>query len=661
MSTKRARGVVNTNSHHQPYPLELRRIPIIQFCHRAIFALIVFVLIYSVLAYGTTQAWNQGPLVVAIMLAAVFWSVRLLVAHEAQVVFSPLGAPLILTSGYVIARYVLAKVEFAGRSNMVLTVAAVLFFFIVLNDIRHRWQITTLVWVVTGLGAVLAVLGFCQVLTGGHWVLGQPQFALYRGRASGTFFRPADLAVYLQIALALAGANFILSRRTPEGKKGLAFVGLVIGGGLLLTFSLWHWISWGAALGVLALFAVRKRTWHFRWVIAGGGVLLVVVATMVTEIRRIQSHPIPAEAGESFRKDVQMLLNPPALDSRSQLSQRALWKSAMSIGQVSVLMGAGSGMIPNLFPNYRSFQGRMEHCPNLYLDVYAEYGVIGIALLLWLAVVCGLSMIRILRLRDIRYSEYRLSNRYAFVVAGLAILAVCAVDGGFDLNLHTSGGLLFPIVTIMAAALTCGVHRRVNEEGQQHQHGRHTSIRLYGPSRYVVVAGLGGLVLLLGTNSIKTYPAELLLRRGQHALDQMDWDKAEKSFQFAWRFDRRSCKVAEALGDLNLARATWNRPEREALSAKAIEWYNRALTLNQYAYDVRAKIARLNDALEGNSAQALADYRLALDVDPHNASYHVLLGQHYWREGDTAEAQNQFQMAHDLGATETTPVDERAK
>ena len=640
--------------------MEVRRIPIIQFCHRTIFALIVFVLIYSVVAYGTTQAWNQGPLVIAIMLAAVFWAVRLLVAYEAQVVFSPLGAPMILAGIYIIMRYVLSKVEFAGRSNMVLAVAAVLFFFIVLNDIRHRWQITTLVWVVTGLGALSAVLGFWQVLTGGQWVLGLPQFALYRGRASGTFFRPADLAVFLQIALAVAGANFILSRRTPAEKQGLAFASLAISGGLLLTFSFWHWLSWGAALGVLVLFAVRKRTWHFRWVIAGAGVLIVLAVALVIGIRELQSHPIPVEEEASLQKNVQTLLNPPAVDSHSQLSQRALWKAAISIGQVSVWMGAGSGMIPNLFPKYRSFQGRMEHCPNLYLDIYAEYGVIGIALLLWLGVVCGLSMTRILRLRDIRYSEYRLSNRYAFVVAGLAILALCIVDGGFNLNLHAAGGLLFPIVTIMAAALTCGVHRRVNEEGQQHQHGRHTSIRLYGPSRYVVVAGLGGLVLLLGTNSVKTYPAELLLRRGQHALDQMDWDKAENSFQFAWRFDRRSYKVAEALGDLNLARATWNRSDRTALSAKAIEWYNRALTLNQYAYDVRAKIARLNDALEAHSPQALADYRLVLDGDLRNASYHVLLGQHYWRAGSMAEAHYQFHLARELGATETIPGDEPA-
>lgn len=639
----------------------MQRIPIIQFCHRAIFALIVFVLIYSVIAYGTTQVWTQAPLVIAVIAAAIFWAVRLLVAYEAQVVFSPMGAPILISGIYLIIRYVLTRVEFFSRSNLLVALAAVLFFFIVLNDIRHRWQVTALVWIVTGLGGVLAVAGLWQVLSGGQWVLGQPQFALYRGHASGTFFRPADLAVFLQIALAVAAANFILSRRSKSEKIGLAFASLAIGGGLFLTFSLWHWFAWGAALGVLAFFAVRKRTWHFRWVIAGSCVLAVVAAIVVLGVRRSRSQVAASEEGVSLGS-AGFAANPSASammsDAPAHLSRRALWKAALAVGRSSNWLGAGSGMIPCLFPKYRNFQGRMDHCPNLYLDVYAEFGVIGVGLLIWLTVKSGLTMLRILRLRDTRYSEYRLSNRYAFVVAGLAVLAVLVVDGGFDLNLHAAG-LLFPVMTVLAAALTCGVHRRVNEEGQQHQPGRHTSIRLYGPSRYVVVAGMAGLILLLGTNLIKTYPAELLLRHGQHAAEQMNWDKAETAFQLAWKFDRRNYKVAEALGDLYAARATWNRRERESLSAKAFEWYNRAVTLNQYAVDVRAKIGRLNEALS-RATEALAAYRLALDADRHNASYHVLLGRYYWRTGDAAEAQNQFQIARELGATETLPIDETA-
>ena len=270
-----------------------------------------------------------------------------------------------------------------------------------------------------------------------------------------------------------------------------------------------------------------------------------------------------------------------------------------------------------------------------------------------------MTLLRILHLRDLRYSEYRLSNRYAFVVAGLAILGVGVEAGALDLNLH-AGGLLFPLVTIMAAALTCGVHRRVNEEGQQHQPGRHTSIRLYGPSRYVVVAGMAGLVVLLGTNLVRTYPAEVLLRRGQRALDQMKWDQAERALLLAWRLDHRNYAIAAAMGDLYTAQATWNRHDRDGLSVKAFEWYNRTLTLNEYAMDVRVKMGRLADGLGGRSNEALADYQRAIDADPHNASYHVFLGQHYLRVGDPAEAHHQLQLARELGAVEVLSAGETA-
>src|SRR5205814_2234369 len=102
-------------------------------------------------------------------------------------------APLMVVSMYAVFRYALAEVEPVSRYSLVLTVTAVLFFFIVLNDIRHRWQVTVIVWTLTGLGVLLSVYSFWQVMRGGHWVLGIPQHEPYRGRASGTFFRPADL------------------------------------------------------------------------------------------------------------------------------------------------------------------------------------------------------------------------------------------------------------------------------------------------------------------------------------------------------------------------------------------------------------------------------------------------------------------------------------
>ena len=628
-----------------------------QFCHRAIFALIVFVLGYSVVAYGTAQTWTQGPVIIAVLLAVVFWAIRLAVADNPEIVFSPLGLPLLITGSYLVVRYALSEVESVGRFSLLMPVTAGIFFFVVLNDIRHRWQITALVWIVTGLGVLLAMYASFQATRGGQWVLAQPQFAQYLGRGSGTFFRPTDLAAFLQIAFALAAANFILSHRSKMQKLGFAFASIAIGGGLLLTLSPGHWIAWGVLFCVLVFFAIRKRTWHFRWVMAGLSILAVVGVIIVVGIQKQVGGS--TDEGPSLQTKLDNMVNSqsaPATSATQILDPQSFWEAALSIGQSNIWIGSGGGMFPWLFPRWRTGQGIVEHCPNQYLDVFAAYGLIGIGLLIWIGTSLTLVLVRIIRLRDTKYAAYQLSNRYAFVVAGLAIMAAGIVDAWVDLRLQT-GGLLFPLTTVSAVALTCGVHRRIEEESQRLNPGHHMVVPLSGASRFVVVAGLAGLVLLIGNWTLATYPSMLLLRHGQQAVERLDWDDAERLYQRAWRFDQRNYQIAAAMGDLHAARATWNLRQRDTLSQTAFQWYNRAITLNRYATDVRIKIGRLHDLLE-HRAEALAAYQFALDADARNASYHVALGRHYHHWGDVVEEQHQFRLARELGATETLPIDE---
>jgi len=630
----------NAKSHHQPSFLDETRSPVVRFCHRAIFALTLFVLVYSVLAYGAAQSWSQGPVIIAVALAAGFWALRIVVFREVQTVFSPLAAPLVVAGIYAIMRYVLAEVEPISRSQMLLAVTAVMFFFVVVNDIRHRWQVTIIVWVITGLGVFLSGYGLWQVLRSGNWVLGRPQLEAYWGQASGTFGRPADLAAFLHIAFAVAGANFLLSRRSQPEKMGFAFACIIITGGLFLTFSPLLWSGWLVILFVLGGFVIRKRGWHFRWVIAGACILAVVIIAVLFVSRSLQ---------------------PPVLSPGPSL--RASWTSALSIGQRNLWMGSGAGMFPWLYPAHRTVQGLVEHCPNQFLQAFAEYGATGLLLLLWLIGGFLIGTVQILRLRDEKYSAHRLSNRYAFAVAGLATAAGLATDAAFNLNLRV-GGVLFPLLTVMATTLTCGVHRRVGESEQKKLPGRYLTVRMHGFSRFVLVAGLGGLILLIGTRLRKDYPSVLFLRRGQQVLERLDWKGAEINLLRAWKFDNRSFATAEAMGDLYVARATWNLRDREALSKEAFSWYNRVKTLNPYNYDILIKTGRLHDLLGKREPQrdpALAAYRAALAGDPRNASYHVQLGQHYLRVGDLPQAQRNFQIARQLDATEILPTDEVVK
>ncbi len=653
------RSVVSTRSHHKPLFWELQKVvSIVQFCHRVIFALIVFVLCYSVVAYGTTQEWTQGPVIIAVLLAVFFWAIRLALVNGAEMVLSPLSLPMLFTGSYLIIRYALSDVEPVSRSSMLMPVTAVIFFFVVLNEIRHRWQVTTVVWLITGLGALLALYGLFQSTIGARWVLGKAQFAQYFGHASGTFFRPANLAMFLKIAFAIAAANFILSHRPKIEKIGFAFICLITGCGLFLTLSPEYWIGWIAMFCVLVFFAVRTRTWRFRWVIAGLSILAVVGSTIV--MSKYKPSGDSNTEGTSLQAELDNLVlaqSPLAKNETPVLSPRSLREAALAVGHPNIWIGSGGGMFPWLFPLWRTnhgiVQGVVEHCPNQYLDVFASYGLMGVGLMLWIGIHLVLALVQIIRLRDTKYGTNRPSNRYALVAAGLAIMAAVIVDAWIDLRLHT-GGLLFPLTAVSAIALTCGIHRRIDEERKHPRPGHHITLSLTGSSRIPIVVGLVGIMLLIGSRVVATYPSALFLRHGQQALERLDWSAAERAYQRAWRFNKRDYKVATAIGDLYAARSTWKLSQRDALSQSAFEWYNRSIKLNQYNTDIRIKIGRLYDTLNQREA-AMAAYQVALDTDPRNASYHVALGQHYQRWGDAAEAEHQFRLARELGATEALP------
>lgn len=86
--------------------------------------------------------------------------------------------------------------------------------------------------------------------------------------------------------------------------------------------------------------------------------------------------------------------------------------------------------------------------------------------------------------------------------------------------------------------------------------------------------------------------------------------------------------MAAGAGDYYAALATWNKPQRDTLANEALRWYDRAFSINPYAYDVLTKTGKLYDSI-GLQQLAAERFQRALQFDPRNASYHRELGYHY--------------------------------
>jgi putative inorganic carbon (HCO3(-)) transporter len=612
----------------EPQPL------LVRVCQHGIFLLVLFILIFSPLAFGAVRPWAQGPILLAVGLATLLWVIRILAAREVPAVLSPLGAPVLVLGTYVIIRYGLSEVEPVARPEALLGLGAVLFFFLVLNHVRHRWHITVLVWIWTILGTGLALYGISQVIAGSEWVWAFPQYDRYIGRASGTFIRPSQFAGYLQLVFPLAAANFLFSRRTFREKVGLFFACLVMSAAVLLSFSRGGWLGWFAALLVLAVYVVRRRGNKFRWAVIGGGALGIIVIAALIGIQSMREQPL-------------------GIGPETELYQLPQWRSAVEIGRRNPWLGSGPSMYKWLYPSLRTLQGQPDYASNEYLNLFADYGLIGCGLILWVTVAFVPAAIQILEVRAARYSAATPSNRYAFVVGSLAAFAAALVQASLDLNLHAPANG-FTLAAIMAVVLTCGVHVRDADNEDVNRPGEYAALRMKGVNKLVLVTALLVAAALLAMRSRRSYPSYLSLRMAERANIQMDWPKAEKYYLRAAMLDKRNFEAATALGEFYSARATWNARERETLCDNALRWYERALTLNPYASDVLIKMARVYDVL-GKRELAAERFDRAFQADPNNASYHAQRGLHYLRWGDRDKALTSFRRAYELGGSNPLP------
>jgi tetratricopeptide (TPR) repeat protein len=618
----------NVRSHHAEDPtFGISRKELVRLAGEAAFWFSSLAVILAPLLHGATTVFSQGPLMILVMLAALCWILRLALISEARAVFSLVGGPVVVLATYVVVRYTLAaETESIARPDMMLATMAGLLFFLLLNNIRHRWQVTFLAIMWTGLGTVEALYGFFQSVSGEV--------------ATGTFVTTQDFSVYLQLAIAVALSKFLFSRHELRHKIGFALCAILMTFVLVLCGAHPFWSGTVASLAVISFYLIRRRSWRFRWAAMGLCVFLTVVVTgligFYTLHRQESAVRVPNTSASASDKSGGWPIPP-------------LWKSAIAIGQHNLLMGAGPRMFRWVFSTQRRVQSNPQSPGNAYLEVFAEYGTAGYLLLLWLLVSFIIAIVQILKLRADRYSSSTLSNRYAMALASFAGVAAVAVDACFDFNPRTAGTLL-NLVALMAAGLTCGVQHHGKTDQVIYHPGKHSTLRLTGITRWVIIASVVVFVILLGSRLEKSYPSSWLMRLGrqQHAL--LNWNGAAARYRQAWSFDRRSFDATCALGDLFCARATWSSNQRAENVVEAIQWYERALVLNPYAYDILISEGRLYD-LTGQRQQAFSAFQRAVQADPNNAEYYVALGLHRDRWGEPGKAADCFNTARELTAT----------
>ena len=226
-----------------------------------------------------------------------------------------------------------------------------LMFFLATQALRSRSD----VWLVV---AAIAATGLIQVSGLAIGVLTGSQTISTDTRATGTVIDPNLFAGYLVlIAPLVVAVGLALKPRWSVVPTTIALLAICLA--LLATLSRSGWLGLLTGLLVLAVLLPRRR-----WQILGGAAVIAIV---------LVAAGLATDIGTRLSGDT---ANSPA----NMLADRAgVWAAAIGIFLNHPLFGVGVANFVNYYPEYSGNPYGLNHAHNIFLNMAAERGIVGLA------------------------------------------------------------------------------------------------------------------------------------------------------------------------------------------------------------------------------------------------------------------------------------------
>ncbi|PYJ01549.1 MAG: hypothetical protein DME25_17885 [Verrucomicrobia bacterium] len=159
-------------------------------CEKGILSLVLAILVYSPMAFGTVPQGGFDPFLVVEWLTVailIVWFVRFCINPKHRLLWPPICWPVLAFLAYAIGRYLTSDVEFLARQEMIKVLVYGAIFYAIVNNL-HRQETTQII----GLALIFLAMGLSlfaiyQFLTGYDYVWNLYKPEGYRKRGSGTF------------------------------------------------------------------------------------------------------------------------------------------------------------------------------------------------------------------------------------------------------------------------------------------------------------------------------------------------------------------------------------------------------------------------------------------------------------------------------------------
>ncbi len=391
----------------------------------------------------------------------------------------------LLFVAYIVMRGIFSPVDYFAREDIMLVLACLCVYMLTAVVFTHPRERMALIWCLIVVGIANAVIGLVH-FGGNHEFSILPGYrrTYPAGRSGGLYNNPNHFAAYMVMITFLGVAIGSFGRGGIAKRMILFFLAGIFVLQVGLSTSRGGFLAAGAGaviLFLLFLFLARKlyREHFLKIVFVGGGVvLLAVIMFGVVNYGLLESR-----------------LNP---DRKSDWdsSRFYMWKAALHQASLNPLLGTGSRTYYYYGRTLRT-EDTPWHTPdfefvhNEYLQLLAEYGLVGVALGgLFLATHLWRGLAYLKWHLDVRFARTgrTASNQLALTVGALVALTASMVQAVVEFHLHTAA-LALP------TAFLLGVLANPGFEGAE---TRVPELAWTKPAARIATIAAGSLFLVVG-------------------------------------------------------------------------------------------------------------------------------------------------------------------
>ena len=346
-----------------------------------------------------------------VILGLVLWGFNVLKKEEFKIIPNSLNIPVLSFIIICVLSLIWSNSPFVSLKELPLFLAGPLLYFIIVNNIYNGRQINRIIGAVIIVGALFGIYGILQYngIDFSFWIGNYG-----RGKVFGLFGNAGYFAEYLTLILPIAVSLFLVSKNKIT--KSLFLIGILpISSAIVLTLTRTPYLS--IVISFIFMLFLFIISWGKEFFKENKKIFIVIFLAIIIIISLIVV-PNPLNKPGTVISKIKSRISVDQLTENHNIRRRiATWKFTINLIKDHPLLGSGIGTFKynSLAYQAKFFDqgdnralypyGFADRAHNEYLQLWAELGIIGLIIFIWLIFAYFNYGLKILKREKDRYKQ----------------------------------------------------------------------------------------------------------------------------------------------------------------------------------------------------------------------------------------------------------------